>query len=210
MWTPAYRCEHQNEEGHMKLQRIVAVLAVGILWTACGSETPVAPDGQTGSAGGNVEQVSPTAGQLAASVTSAAEVIYACYAPKDGKVYRIKEPGLEQECKKSDTEFSWTSEGQQGPPGPPGGLSNVGLHTSGSASVAPGGEVTIDAVCPSGQVALSGAYTKSPIVQGIDVLMSLPQSATGTPPFDRWMMFIKNFSASTADVTVFATCADAH
>jgi hypothetical protein len=99
--------------------------------------------------------------------------------------------------------------GVLGPPGPPGGLSNVGVHSSNPTSIPPDGEVTVFAICPAGQVVLSAGYTKSPIVQGIDVLISTPQSATGMPPFDRWMMFIKNFSAITVEVETFATCADA-
>ena len=45
----------------------------------------------------------------------------ACYTPSTGTVYRIGEPGQPTACAKdSHVEFTWASEGQQGPAGPMG------------------------------------------------------------------------------------------
>jgi hypothetical protein len=43
---------------------------------------------------------------LAAQTTP--EVFYACYAPANETVYRIKQPGLPQACTAPHVEFSWT------------------------------------------------------------------------------------------------------
>ena len=68
-----------------------------------------------------------TAASLTAQTTSAAgavttagtpALIYACYVPMSGSVYRIKETDLKQTCASPQhVEFNWN---QQGPPGPQG------------------------------------------------------------------------------------------
>ena len=44
-------------------------------------------------------------------------VLHACYIPRIGLVYRIKEPGLRSACRRRHVEFSWNEKGPQGPPG---------------------------------------------------------------------------------------------
>lgn len=57
---------------------------------------------------------------------SAQPLIYACYVPATGTVYRIKEPGLPQACQgpaggpNRHVEFSWNQIGPIGPVGPQG------------------------------------------------------------------------------------------
>jgi hypothetical protein len=53
-------------------------------------------------------------------------VIHACYVPSTGTIYRIKEPGLPQQCTgpnqgpNQNVEFNWNQKGPQGSPGDPG------------------------------------------------------------------------------------------
>jgi hypothetical protein len=47
-------------------------------------------------------------------------VIYACYTPKKGSIYRIKTGDTAAECDKQDIEFSWSDQGVPGPQGPTG------------------------------------------------------------------------------------------
>jgi hypothetical protein len=91
----------------MQPKRILAVLVVVIVWMACGSETPVAPVDEEGSAGVTLAETEAVAGEQMATVESTGEIFHACYGPGDGKMYLIKKPGLRQECKKDDIEFSW-------------------------------------------------------------------------------------------------------
>src|SRR3954452_11988420 len=47
--------------------------------------------------------------------------IYACYVPSSGTVYRIKAPGLKDDCNSPQhVQFSWNEAGTQGPAGPAG------------------------------------------------------------------------------------------
>lgn len=56
-----------------------------------------------------------------AAAQSSPPVLYACYAPNSGSVYRIKEPNTPAECSsKQHVEFSWNHGGPQGPHGPVG------------------------------------------------------------------------------------------
>jgi len=49
-------------------------------------------------------------------------VIYACYVPGSGLVYRVKETHLKPSCSApGHVLFSWNAQGPAGPPGPPGG-----------------------------------------------------------------------------------------
>jgi hypothetical protein len=62
----------------------------------------------------------------AAAQSTPPELLYACYVPAMGTVYRIKAPGLPQECQgprsgpNMHVEFSWNQQGIQGPAGPQG------------------------------------------------------------------------------------------
>ncbi len=58
--------------------------------------------------------------------TGEPNLLHACYIPRIGLVYRIKEPGLRSECRRRHVEFSWNEKGPQGDPGPPGPPSGGG------------------------------------------------------------------------------------
>jgi hypothetical protein len=57
----------------------------------------------------------------AESVEPSAHLLYACYVPASGTVYRIRGEGLRESCASQDhVEFSWDAEGPPGPEGPQG------------------------------------------------------------------------------------------
>jgi hypothetical protein len=57
----------------------------------------------------------------AAAQSSAPRTLHACYVPVSGVVYRIKAPGLPQECFTSrHVQFTWVDQGAPGPAGPAG------------------------------------------------------------------------------------------
>src|SRR5688572_15782196 len=59
-------------------------------------------------------------------------VLYACYVPATGTIYRIKAPGLPTECssrgndRMAHVEFSWNEHGIKGDPGPAGATGPTG------------------------------------------------------------------------------------
>ncbi len=76
--------------------------------------------------------------------------LYACYAPS-GTVYRIKQPGLPQQCHgTSHVEFSWNAEGA---PGPAGAAGPQGLPGTQGADGAAGG---LGPIGPAGATGPSG------------------------------------------------------
>ena len=55
--------------------------------------------------------------RLAAQAT----VLYGCYVPNSGTVYRIKAPGLPTDCRSAQhVQFTWSLQGPAGPQGPAG------------------------------------------------------------------------------------------
>lgn len=55
------------------------------------------------------------------------QVLYACYVPSAGVVYRIREAGLPTECRSpAHTLFSWNQTGPAGAPGAPGAAGAAG------------------------------------------------------------------------------------
>jgi len=64
----------------------------------------------------------------AAAQTTGDQVLYACYIPLVGVVYRIKAPGLPQAClAKSHVEFQWNAQGPKGDRGDTGPAGNLAL-----------------------------------------------------------------------------------
>ncbi len=69
-------------------------------------------------AGTLLATVSTTALTQGTTVTTTPVVLYACYVPISGTVYRIKETDVKQKCTSaSHIEFSWNQQGPQGPQG---------------------------------------------------------------------------------------------
>jgi hypothetical protein len=64
----------------------------------------------------------------AAAQTTGDQILYACYIPAVGVVYRIKAPGLPTACLgKPHVEFHWDAQGPKGDRGEPGPAGNLGL-----------------------------------------------------------------------------------
>jgi hypothetical protein len=109
----------------MKMQRIAAVLAIAVLWLACDERTPVGPE-ISEVAGVLLKKADPLpAEQQTAGAENTAEILYACYNPS-GSVYRIKAPGLPDECHGKHVEFSWNEQGPQGLTGDKGEKGELG------------------------------------------------------------------------------------
>lgn len=82
-----------------------------------------------------------TPDKVQAMQQSSEVVIYACYNPGAGLVYRIKEPGLRDKCfSPKHVEFSWKADGDsgQGPPGPAGPAGPAGETGADGAAGADG------------------------------------------------------------------------
>jgi hypothetical protein len=96
-----------------------------------------------------------TSGTPTAGVTSAPALIYACYVPASGTVYRIKEADLKQSCvSPHHIEFNWNQQGPVGPQGPQGiqGIQGVAGPTGATGATGPAGPTG-----PTGPAGTSGA-----------------------------------------------------
>ena len=143
---------------------MVLVGAVALLTVAgCERGTPLDPaQDQIG-----VVDVAPM-GSVDVEDASVSAVLYACYEPS-GKVYRIKEPGLPDDCKSTaHVPFDWNQQGPPGPqgdkgdPGEPGPPGPAGPHevvtVSEQTTLGPlfVGEKLLS--CPTDYTAISGGY----------------------------------------------------
>lgn len=88
-------------------------------------------------------------------------IIYACYVPQTGAVYRIKAPGTPDACtNQKHVQFSWNQEGPVGPVGPAGPTGASGATGStGAAGVtgAQGSTGSTGAAGPTGATGAAGA-----------------------------------------------------
>lgn len=181
---------------------------------ACERGTPVDP-GLEQSA---VTEVVPMA-SAAVDDVSESDVIYACYDPS-GRVYRIKEPGLMDECKPpSHVPFEWNQQGPQGDPGPPGPAGADGV--SGweivwvQVNVAAGTEEVRVAECPAGKKVTGGGYAAH---NDLVIEESHPNVRSDCPPNwcgpgdpstlgEAWWVKVTNPLGTTRLATVYAICA---
>lgn len=88
----------------------------------------------------------PAHAQSAANAPAAPRVLYACYVPNSGTVYRIREVDVRETCAApTHIEFSWNEQGPEGPQGPPGPAGPTGpAGATGPAGPAgPAGVATI-------------------------------------------------------------------
>jgi hypothetical protein len=92
---------------------------------------------------------------------AAQTVYYACYVPRSGAVYRIREYGVPRDCiDPAHVQFKWNEQGPQGPQGPAGGLAGYEAIQSPVTPVPAGsGQIVVTARCPVGKVALGGGYS---------------------------------------------------
>jgi hypothetical protein len=140
------------------------------------------------------------------------EIIYACYVPASGTVYRIKTPGGPQACHDSHTEFSWNAEGPQGPAGPEGPAGPAGISgyqiVEEEWSQFPHTVVFNDINCPVGKKVLGGGFSGALLVGPSTVEWNIRHSrpsADGTA----WTVAIQNtINSVTATFKGFAVCAN--
>lgn len=127
-------------------------------------------------------------------------VLYACYVPNSGTVYRIKQSDTKQKCSSDQhVEFSWNSTGPAGAPGLKGEKGDAGLQ---GVSGAPGasGIIGYEVVtasfgpmmdrefrgivsCPAGKRALGGSVTAqstNPVANFPPTLSSSAMTVDGT------------------------------
>jgi hypothetical protein len=153
---------------------------------------------------------------LAAPTALTDSLITACYDPRTGSVYRIKEAGLSGACKRNDVEFAWNAQGPAGLPGPAGadgapGPAGPGAVTGRETVIEnfdlPGHDLRSVLVwCPVGKVAVSGGFQVPPAVQ---IVASMPGTGSG-PSIDsrQWYVHARNTTADTQPVVAYAVCVD--
>ncbi len=165
------RCVN-NKGGDMKAKRMIAVLAVVIVWVACGSETPVAPEEETESAGVLLKKTAaPPAEESATTGEGTGELLYACYNPS-GSVYRIKEEDLRDECSSpTHVQFSWNEHGPQGDKGDPGELALAG-------QTCPDGEF-VTGFDATGAIVCSGGGGPEPPIPPVEVCNGIDDDLDG-------------------------------
>ena len=141
------------------------------------------------------------AGIAYASIPDANGVIHGCR-KNSGGALRVIDTALGQTCMSNETPLSWSQAGPAGPPGPAGGVSGLHVVSQNFTTPAnnPGLTVSGTAVCPAGEVAVSGGFILSS-TQSLVVDASRPSSITG------WNVIVNTLSADSGIFTVYATCA---
>lgn len=129
-------------------------------------------------------------------------LLYACYVPKSGTVYRIRTEDTPANCIKPEhAEFSWNQQGIQGETGAPGPAGPQG--ETGPAGIAglervevemqinPGQSGQFVARCPAGKIAISGGYRTQ--AQAANDGTGLWVSRNGfTPGLQEWFVALAN------------------
>lgn len=132
-----------------------------------------------------------------ASITDG--VIYACYVPKTGTVYRINVSGSPTKCGTNHVSFSWNISGPEGPQGPEGpagssAFSSAVLRT-GSVDVLAGEVKSVVVKCEADEIVVSGGYS---ITTGLnnegEVLRNEPEHMQQDPQPWRWHVWLYNGS----------------
>lgn len=103
---------------------------------------------------------------IADAQTPGPTLLYACYVPRTGSVYRIKTPDTPQICGKGHVEFSWNEQGIQGLQGPAGATGPTGPTGAAGEAGAAGPPGSAGATGPQGISGVSGfVYIRSdPII----------------------------------------------
>ena len=161
---------------------------------------------------------------LGAAPAAAQSVLYGCYVPSSGTVYRIKGAGLPDECRSPQhVQFTWSLQGPAGPqgptgpqgpqgvPGPAGGLSGHEVVTS-PINVAPGNVLLGHAAeCPTGKRVVGGGFFAESARTG--VLWTIQTSRPAQDPFSqawsRWGVEARHNAATEQTLVVYAVCATA-
>jgi hypothetical protein len=149
---------------------------------------------------------------VAATSSSTPAVIQACYA-KSGGALRV----ATTKCTSAQKSISWNSVGPRGPAGPQGKTGPQGpAGTFGSVtvrdvpgSVTPDTQIALEAICPSGDVAISGGASFGPGngtgLGNVWIESSRPDPVSGTPT--GWFVIINNTTSQTASDDDYVVCA---
>ena len=158
-------------------------------------------------------------------------VLYACYVPSTGTVYRIKASGLPDVCddpkgnKPPHVMFSWNQQGPQGPQGPQGAPGPQGAQgPQGTPGVSgyvlagqeflnqtfdPGHDRNYMVSCPGSKKVLGGGVSFGSSVDvdgtGVFVRNMAPNGSSA------WLVTIANLGTTSLTTRLFVliTCADA-
>jgi hypothetical protein len=148
-----------------------------------------------------------------AAQTPAPTVLYGCYVPGSGTVYRIKSAGAPSQCASTrHVEFTWNEEGAQGPQGPagpPGPEGPAGASTTYttevrriSHSIRGGTTSSLTVYCLTGSKLLSGGYDLGSTSASafMRVMASHPLTDAAGQLYDAWKVEARN---ENPDETVF-------
>ena len=132
-------------------------------------------------------------------------VLFACYVPNSGVVYRVNPPGspgqsadLKDACTgEKHILFSWSQVGPQGVPG----LSGYERVEGATVTVAPNTLQVATAVCPTGKKVLGGGYIFPGGAFSMELTSSRPDSD------DTWAVFAQSEVSSNVTMKAFAVCA---
>lgn len=147
-----------------------------------------------------------------ASITDG--VIYACYVPKTGTVYRINVSGSPTKCAANHVSFSWNITGPEGPEGPAAPAGVVGhriIKDSKSVIAQTSGNITL--LCAADEVILGGGYAAFDNVAGtafknFTVQTNAPIEKYPEFPGGGWAALVFNTDPSTSfELSVYAICA---
>ena len=157
-------------------------------------------------------------GDLAAQ--SGSPILYGCYVPNSGTVYRIKADGLPTDCRsKNHVQFTWSLQGPPGPQGPigpagPQGVAGPSGPLSGRVTItaqgtAPSNSIgTASATCPAGKKVLGGGFTGL-TGNTTHVSHSSPRPTPTGVSDTAWEVTLHNGDAFPLVFTVYAICANA-
>jgi hypothetical protein len=150
-------------------------------------------------------------------------VLYGCYVPSSGTVYRIKDTGLPDACRSPQhVQFTWSLQGPagpagpagptgpQGPAGPAGGVPRTGVTFVVAPTpdpIPPGQTRTAGAVCPAGHVATGGGGGSPNSAATLRLTRSSPVSISGVVA--AWQVSFENASAFAAIGEAYVVCVPA-
>ena len=152
---------------------------------------------------------------------SGATVLYGCYVPSSGTVYRIKADGLPTDCRsKTHVQFTWSLQGPPGPQGPQGptgpqGVAGPSGPLSGrvlitaQGTAAPNAFGTASATCPTGKKVLGGGFTG--LTGNVTQVSHNSPKPNPTSGFSdtTWEVILYNSDTFPQVFTVYAICANA-
>jgi len=165
-----------------------------------------------------------------AAQTAPADVMYACYVPMTGTVYRIKAPGTPAECtrprsnngigddedrrrRQEHVQFAFNATGAMGPVGPAGPQGEVGPMGPAGTVGAAGAQGDVGPMGPQGPQGETGAAGPQGIAgpmgstgaqgqMGPQGAMG-PQGPQGDPGVSQYQMLEKRVSVNTSSMTTF-------